>query len=139
MTTTLSTTATQVKANDRMLRIALKADAIASGVTGLGFVALGQMHENLYGLPTALTMPAGIFLLAYAAMVWFTATRPRVSPTLVWTIIIGNAMWVVASATVILADLVPLTGLGIAFVALQAAAVALFAELEFIGLRRASR
>ncbi|HCT79909.1 MAG TPA: hypothetical protein DGG94_13295 [Micromonosporaceae bacterium] len=135
----MSTTATQVQANDRMLRIALKADAIASGVTGLGFVALGQMHETLYGLPTALTMPAGIFLLAYAAMVWFTSTRPQINPALVWTIIIGNAMWVVASATVTVADLVPLTGLGIAFVALQAAAVALFAELEFIGLRRASR
>lgn len=135
----MSTTATQVKANDRMLRIVLKLDAIATCVTGLGFVALGQMHESLYGLPTSLTMPAGIFLLAYAAMVWFASTRPRVSPALVWTIIIGNTTWAVASATLILADLVPLTGLGIAFVALQAAAVAVFAELQFIGLRRASR
>lgn len=48
-----------------------------------------------------------------------------------------NALWVVAS--VVVAAILPMTGLGVAFVLVQAAAVAVFAELQVVGLRRSAR
>ena len=54
----------------------------------------------------------------------------------VWAIIAFNLAWVVGSVVLVAAGWFELTVLGTAFVLLQAAAVALFACLEFVGLRR---
>jgi hypothetical protein len=49
-------------------------------------------------------------------------------------VVVGNLAWVAASAAVAL--LVPLTVLGIVLVVVQALGVAVFADLEWWGLRR---
>lgn len=137
--TTMTETAAQARPADRFLRLALKVDAIASGLTGAGMVAAPGLHADLYGLPAAMTQPSGLFLLAFAAMVWFASARRLVDARLVTAIIVLNAIWVAASAIVIAAGWLPLTPLGVGYTILQAAAVALFAELQFIGLRRVRR
>jgi hypothetical protein len=48
-----------------------------------------------------------------------------------------NGLWAVDSAILVAARPIALTGLGVAFVLAQAAAVALFATLQFLALRRA--
>ncbi len=48
-----------------------------------------------------------------------------------------NAIWVVESLLVAFGGWVSLTGVGLAFVLTQALAVAIFAEAQWIGLRRA--
>ncbi len=139
MTALTNTNTTLVKPADRFLRLALRWDAIASGATGAGFIGTPKMQMDLFGLPSAFTLPVGVFLLAFAASVWFAGTRRTISTGLVWGIIGLNAMWVVACAAVIAFGLLPLTGLGIGYVAVQGAAVGAFAELELIGLRRLRR
>ena len=53
---------------------------------------------------------------------------------LVWAVVVGNLAWVAASAVVAL--LAPLTVLGTVVAVVQAVGVAVFADLEWLGLRR---
>jgi len=62
------------------------------------------------------------------------ALRQRLSRAGAGLVVAGNAAWVAGSVALLVAA-AP-TGLGYAFVIAQALAVALLAELEFIGLRR---
>jgi hypothetical protein len=137
--TTISGAPARTRPADRLLRVALRVDAIASGLSGLAFLGTGKVSEDLYGLPWALTLPTGVFLLVFAAGVWLASTARGISTGAVVTIIVFNIAWVVASVVVLAAGLLPLTALGVGFVIVQAIAVAVFAELEFMGLRRIGR
>lgn len=114
------------------LKRILLVDAATGIATIIMSVAAPGMVATLTGLPagwigiaTALLVPAVLLMLAAA----FT-----LAPRLVWAVIIGNVAWVVASLAVVAT--VPLTGLGVAMVIGQAAAVALLAALEFLALGR---
>ena len=79
----------------------------------------------------------GLFLIGYAAAVGALATRQRPLAILVWAVVIGNALWLIDSILVVAGAWVAPTSLGYAFVVAQALAVGVFAELQFVGLRRA--
>jgi hypothetical protein len=116
------------------LRRALLADAVASAGTGLLMAFGAGMLDSLLGLPKILLSEAGIFLLPYAAFVGWLGTRARLPEAVVWLVIVGNALWTLASIG-LLVWTAP-TALGYAFVAGQALVVGLFAELQYIGLKR---
>ena len=117
------------------LRYALLADAVASGATGLLMIAGAGLLEGLLGLPTALMREAGLVLVPYVAFVAWAGTRETISRVAVQAIIAMNVLWVIGSAVVLFAFVAP-TLLGYAFVIAQAIVVGVFAELQFIGLRR---
>ncbi len=94
---------------------------------------------NLLGTPVALLASAGLFLVAFAAFVWISGSRRRVGIAAARTVVAINALWVLASVAVVATDLFSLTALGVLFVLVQAAAVALFAALQILGLRRGRR
>ena len=118
------------------LRYALLADAVASGATGLLMIAGADLLTGLLGLPVALMREAGLLLVPYVALVAFVGTRETISRPAVQAIIALNALWAAGSALLLVSGWVAPTALGYAFVIAQAAAVALFAELQVIGLRR---
>jgi hypothetical protein len=120
------------------LRYALLADAIASGATGALLIAGAGLLDGLVGLPVALMREAGLLLVPYVALVAYVGTRDVISRPAVRTIIALNIVWTVCSIGLLLTDYVAPTALGAAFVVAQAAVVAVFAELQFIGLRRQS-
>ena len=120
------------------LRYALLADAVASGATGLLLIAGAGFLDGLLGLPVALMREAGLLLVPYVAFVAYVGTRERISRTAAQAVIALNIVWTVCSILLLLTDYVAPTALGYAFVIAQAAVVAVFAELQFIGLRRAS-
>jgi hypothetical protein len=122
---------------DRLLRRSLNLDAVASGGLGLLLAAAGTLLEEPLGIPASVLLPVGVFLVAYAAALWFVGSRPRVSRPAVWVVVVGNLLWVVASVVAAIAGWWSPTALGTGFMLAQAAAVALFAELQFTGLRRA--
>lgn len=122
-----------------LLRLALKLDAVASGALGALLLVTATVLDDLLGIPLALLVPVGLFLLAYAAFVWIVGTRRRINRTAAWTVVVLNLVWVADSVVVVLAGPFPLTGLGVTFILAQAAAVLLFADLQFLGLRRARR
>lgn len=118
------------------LRYALLADAVASGATGLLMIAGAGLLEGLLGLPAALMREAGLVLVPYVAFVAWVGTREIITRGAVKAVIALNVLWVAASVLLLVSGWVAPTALGTAFVIAQAAAVALFAELQFIGLRR---
>ena len=119
-----------------LLRLVLKLDAVASGALGALSLATGPALDDLLGTPLALLVPVGAFLVVWAAALWVLASRSRISRTAVWAAIAINLVWAIDSVAVVAAGWFLLTALGTAFVLTQAAAVVLFADLQFLGLRR---
>jgi hypothetical protein len=118
------------------LRYALLADAVASGATGLLMIAGADLLTGPLGLPIALMREAGLLLVPYVALVAFVGTREAISRAAVQAIIALNVLWVAGSIGLLMGGWVAPTMLGYAFVIAQAVAVGVFAELQFIGLRR---
>jgi hypothetical protein len=118
------------------LRKSLLLDAAASGATALMLIAGAGLLDGLLGLPVALMREAGLILVPFVAFVAWVGTREEVARGAVWTIIATNALWVAASIGLLVGGWVTPTVLGYAFIIAQAAVVALFAELQYAGLKR---
>lgn len=123
----------------RFLRTALLLDAAMSGASGVALVAAPQAIGQATALPPGLLLAAGLFFLPYAALLAWLATRPAVPRWLVGLLAAGNLLWAVECAALPLLGLVAPNGWGIAFLAAQAVAVAVFAELYILAMRRAAR
>lgn len=119
------------------LRRVLLADAIASGATGLAMLSGAAMLAPVLGIPQELLHYAGLFLLPFAVAVGIVASRNSISRTAGWIIVGVNALWVIDSILLLMLGWISPTGWGQAFVIAQAVVVGIFAELQFIGLRRA--
>jgi len=117
-----------------LLRNTLLIDAATCFATGVLLSVASAALSSLLGLPAALLFYAGVSLVPIAGFMLWAALRPLIP--VVWVVIVGNAAWVLASIAVLF-GFSP-TGLGYAFVIVQAAAVALLAELEYAGLRKAT-
>ncbi len=120
------------------LRNALVADAVATGATVILAIAGASVLGPLLGLPQGLLFWAGVALVPFVALLLVTARRTVVSRLVLIEIIAVNALWVVASFALLFSGSVEPNLLGIAFVTAQALTVALFAELQFMGLRRSA-
>ncbi|BCH33941.1 hypothetical protein MesoLjLc_58710 [Mesorhizobium sp. L-8-10] len=83
-------------------------------------------------------MIASLLRPAFVALLLVTARRQTVSRLVLIDTIAINVLWVVASFGLRISGSVAPNVLGIAFVAAQALTVALFAELQFVGLRRSA-
>ena len=121
-----------------LLRRALLADAIFSGVSAVLLSLGASALASLLDLPQALLRETGLFLVAYAALVGWLGTRPSIPKPLVWIVVAGNAAWALASIALLFSGWVAPNLLGEAAVAMQAIAVGVFAELQYVGLRRSS-
>jgi len=121
----------------RFLRRVLWADAIVSAAVG-ALMALGAgALQPLLGLPTSLLLLGGVALFPYAAYVLWLATRAAVPTAAVWVPIVLNLAWAADCLLVLFAAGIDPSRLGAAFIVAQVVTVLAFAELEFIGLRRA--
>jgi hypothetical protein len=122
--------------NTTFLRNVLLLDAAASGGTGLILIGGAGLLDGLLGLPVALMREAGLILMPYVAFVAWVAMRAEIPRGAVWTIIMINAVWAIASAGLLVSGLVAPTLLGYIFVIGQAIVVALLGELQYVGLKR---
>jgi hypothetical protein len=120
------------------LRLALLADAAVSGVTGLAMMLGAGVVDGLLGVPGVLLRYAGLSLLPFAALVAFLATRENLSRPAAWAVVAYNALWAVDSIVLLASGWIAPTALGYAFIAFQALVVAIFAKLQYIGLRMAA-
>ncbi|WP_395447591.1 hypothetical protein ACHMW7_22010 [Aminobacter sp. UC22_36] len=120
------------------LRNVLNADALVSGAAGILMMLGAPLLSPLLELPAELLFWAGLALVPFVAMLVVIARRPTVSKLVLIDIIAINALRVVGSFALLVSGLVQPNLLGIAFVAAQALAVAVFAELQFVGIRRAA-
>lgn len=119
-----------------LLRRALQADALVSGAMALLLSFGSGVLARLLALPQPLLLETGLFLIGYAALVGWLGTRRALPKALVLIVIAGNALWTLGSVALLLSGMVAPNALGVAFVLIQATAVGIFAELQFIGLKR---
>jgi len=118
------------------LRRALLADAAISGATGLLMMLGAEFLKGLLGVPVSLLYYAGLSLLPFAALLVYFTTRESLARPVLWAIIICNALWAIDSILLLLTGWIQPTALGYAFIIAQALVVAIFAELQYFGLRR---
>ena len=118
------------------LRRALLADAIFSGVSAVGLTLGAGAFASLFNLPEALLRETGLFLIAYTALVGWLVSRTAVPKALVLLVVVGNAAWTVGSIALLLSGAVSPNLAGELMVVAQAIATGVFAELQYVGLRR---
>jgi hypothetical protein len=123
--------------NTTFLRQALLADAVVSGATGFLMAAIAPLLSRWLELPSPLLFWVGLGFLPYAAALVFLARREVLPRGAVWTVIALNAMWTADCLLFLVSGVAEPNALGVAFVLVQAAAVAIFAELQIVALRRA--
>jgi hypothetical protein len=128
---------TAVRDGGRLLRFALRLDAAASGALGLLAVGAATPLYGLLGPTTGMLRGTGAFLVVYALVLVLVAARPTIPRPAAWAVVIGNCAWVLGSIGAVVAGRDTFTTLGVAMVLAQAAAVAVFADLQWLGLRRA--
>ena len=115
---------------------ALLADAVFSGVSAVGLTLGAGVLAPFLSLPEALLRETGLFLIAYTALVGWLGTRQSVLKALVLLVIVGNAAWTLGSIALLFSGAVTPNVLGMIVVVAQAIATGVFAELQYIGLRR---
>ncbi len=118
------------------LRNVLMLDALVSGAAAIILLGGAHMLSPLLEIPQSLLFWSGAALVPFVLMVLAVSRRQAVSRGMLLEIIAINAAWVIASFGLLVSGFIAPNLLGIAFVSAQAIAVALFAELQYVGLRR---
>jgi hypothetical protein len=120
-----------------LLRVVLAVDAFSSAAMGLALVSAAGLLSAWTSLPAPLLFESGLVLIPFAVLVGFLATREEPWRAGVWIVIALNAFWTLVSIALLFTSWITPNLLGSIFIAAQAAAVGVFAELEYVGLRRA--
>ena len=118
------------------LRRALVADAVVTGAVALLQTFGAGLLTPMLNLPQPLLLETGLFLIAYTALVGWLGTRQSMPAALVAIVIAGNVGWALGSIALMFSGAVTPNLLGYAFIALHAITTGVFAELQYIGLRK---
>jgi hypothetical protein len=121
------------------LRTVIALDAAVCGLGGLALAFDANMLEAPLGLSPALMQPAGLFLVGYAALLAFLATRPTLPRGVVWGLVAFNLIWALESVALVTLGWARPTTLGLVAVIGQGVAAAAVAEVQYLVLRRAAR
>ena len=121
-----------------LLKNALRVDALVSGATGVLQLVATDKLAMLLDLPRGLLSVSGEFLLAYALALLVMAGRQRLLSWAVMFIVLGNLLWGVACVVLPIEGILAPNALGWGFLGVQVAAVAVFAVLEWLGLRNSA-
>jgi hypothetical protein len=121
-----------------MLRTALRLDALVTGANAVAYLALAGPLGDLFGVPASALRAIGAFLAVFALAVWMIARSAVISRAAAGTIAVANLAWAAGSVVALVLDAWSPETVGAVWIALQAAVVALFADLQLLGLRRAA-
>lgn len=119
------------------LRTVIGLDAAACGVMGAAFAFDAGWLAGPLGLSPALMQPVGLFLVGYAALLAWLASRPALPRAVVWSLVGFNLLWAVESIALVALDWAQPTTLGLAVVVGQALAAVVVADLQYLSMKRA--
>ncbi|MBE1536044.1 hypothetical protein [Actinomadura algeriensis] len=137
MTTTTTRSVTGPRTGGvRLLRLALRLDAAVTGVNGLAYLALAGPVHDLTGLAPGPGRAIGVFLLAYAALVWTVSVPARPNRLAATAVVETNLLWTGLGIAAVALGWFALNTVGTVWAVLQAAVVAGFAALQYTALRR---
>jgi hypothetical protein len=121
----------------KTLRNVLLINAVSSGATGLGLAVMPDLFAELFH--TSIRSPfvgTGLFLVAYAALVFLESRRKELSPAWIRFIILMDGLWVMCSLFIIVTKIFEISFLGYATIGAVALWVALMGYLQYAGLKR---
>jgi hypothetical membrane protein len=123
---------------DSLLRFAMRADAVLTGLAGIAGIPLANWVAELSGTTTTFEYSMSAFFIAYGLVVLALAARPSVRRTGM-VLAAGNLLYTVASVALVLADVFPLTTTGVVLTLATGVYTLVFAELQYQGVRRIKR
>ena len=126
------------KSQRPLLSKALLGNALFSGTSGLALALASGAIASFLGLETpAILTGIGIVLILYAPFLYWLAGRDKPDRRLVWLVIELDILWVIGSLVLVFTGLVPaLTVPGKWAIAIVADVVAVFAIVQYLGLRK---
>ena len=133
----MSATTTHRGARDGLLRRAMRADAIVSGLVGLAGIPLVGWLAQHSGTTKAFEYGVAIFLIAYGVTVLGLAALPSVRRAGMG-VMVANLVCTVAAVILVLADIFRLTPIGVLTTLASGLYTLFFAQLQYRGWRRAN-
>ncbi|MGB2923394.1 MAG: hypothetical protein WA944_23225 [Mycobacterium sp.] len=133
MTTTLSSRLNE--STDSLLRFAMRADGVLSGLTGIALLIFARQVADISGTTPATDYATGGFFVVFGLVVLMLAARPAIR-TSGLVLAIGNLLFSVATVVVVLAGVWPLTTTGVVLVLGTGVYTLVMAELQYQGVRR---
>lgn len=120
-------------------RLTLQIDTVTCGAMAILLLVLAGPLGGWLDLPVDLLRGVGIFLVPWTALLGWFASRTQVGQGVMQFVIAVNVLWVIGSVGLLASNQVTPNGWGMAFVLVQAVAVALLAVVQALVLPRASR
>lgn len=138
MTTQANVRSIEGARSNGLLKNALIANAVFCTLSGLVLTFAAQSIAAFTGIPSALAIRiTGIVLALYGAdLAYFTMSKADWLRTIGVIAVIGDVAWVIGSVVLLVTGVLPLTTGGMWLIAILADIVAVFAIVQFVGLRR---
>ncbi|MGV7329277.1 hypothetical protein PJH48_15340 [Mycobacterium kansasii] len=118
---------------DSLLRFAMRADATLTGLAGLAVAVAADPISQMTGLTSGQGYSMGAFFVLYGLVVFGLAALPNLRRAGIG-VIVSNVVYTLAA--VVAAELVPMTAVGVAATLASGGYTALFAGLQYLGVRR---
>jgi len=130
--------AAQIAHPSDLLRRTLRGNSIFSFISGLIFIVASAPIASFLGIADNSLIVAilGIVILGFAAVVWTIQAKPILDPQAGFAIFVLDVIWVTISLIILMTDAFSLSTEGRWAILIVADIVAVFAVLEFVGLRR---
>ena len=126
------------ESTDSLLRFAMRADAVLTGLAGVAALPLVGWLSAVSGTTTAIEYGLAAFFIGYGVVVLALAALPRVAAPGI-AVIAANLIYTVATVAIVVTDVWTLTTAGVVLTLATGIYTLAFAELQFIGLRRMRR
>src|SRR3981081_3904466 len=123
------------ESTDSLLRFAMRADAICSGLMGIVGIPLAGWLAKTSGTPIAFEYAVSASFIVFAVGVLWFAARPSVRRAGL-TLASGDGLCTVASVAFVFADVIPLTTTGVVLTLAVGVYTLIMAELQYQGWRR---
>jgi len=123
------------ESTDSLLRFAMRADAILTGLAGIAGIPLAGWLAELSGTTRTFEYAMSAFFIAYGVVVFGLAALPSIKRPGV-AVVIANLLYTVAAIVLVLTDVLPLTTTGVVLTLATGVYTAVFAELQYQGVCR---
>ena len=123
------------ESTDSLLRFAMRADAVLTGLAGVAALPLAGWLSELSGTTRAFEYSMSAFFIVYGIAVLGLAALPSVRVPGI-AVIIANLLYTVAVVVLVLSDWMPLTTTGVVLTLATGVYTLVFAELQYQGWRR---
>ena len=127
-------------AHSSLLKNTLFGNSAFSFISGAAFLLFSKAIAGFLGLPASwIILALGVGLIVYGVEIYLGARAEPVHMGIAKFAVYADLAWVLGSAVLVFANIVPFTAAGKWAIAIIADVVLVFAILQYVGLRRVAR